>query len=614
MSISNIRNMIENKGCQVGLVVIGVLSLIGLAGVGSFGNMFGGLTGADKQIDQTPPVLELGNIKLTEANFQAVFSDSSEKMGQLVNQDPDFRLQFMAKAATTLANQAAVKAIAAERKVNLDDKAIIAMAEKSLNDWIAQQKEILVATGKIKADASASEVDAAMKAALGGRDIKDLVSARVEAVKQQLADPAKREVLVNGATVQALIEAEAAKHQVSDDVLKKDYESFTLDQVPFQDQTVPLEERKALAEKALADAKAGKSLEEIRKAYAPKETTAPVTMSRGMINLDPVLKPIGDLKVGEWSGVLIYQGFPVVYRVAKIAPNLPADFEKNVAKYRESHSMTLAQKAVNDLVTEKVKGVKWLSAGLELIVNYQKETADRELTTDSAKRKAALQKLNEDAKALAAKAPAAAPKDGTAAVVTSRLDDEAAALVRNATSKQLYAMATPTEQADMAQDRLESLQAVLQFVDSTNVRMEIVDVAVKADDNDTAAENLAEAAMSLGRPDPVSEAAYATISKKLDELKKANKLTDATAKKAEEALQSWLKDKIQYEKDQEELKKQNEERDKALKAEEEKAAAEKAAAEKDKKPADKPKAGDAKSGEGKSMEDQFLVPNAKKGN
>lgn len=618
MSITNIRKMIENKGCQGGLIVIGVLSLVGLAGVNltSFRDLIPGLAGANKQPDLTPVVLQLGDIKMTEAQYQGVYSASTEQMGQLANQDPDFRLQFISQAASTLANQAAIKAIAAERKVNLDDKAILAMVEKSIGEQVAQQKQLLVATGKVKASATPAEIDEALKKELGGRDVAELAKQQMDAVKEQLANPSKREILVNGATVQAIIEGEAAKHQVSDADLKKDYESFSLDQIPFQDSTVSIDERKAMAAKALADLKAGKTIDEVRTAYAPKETKAPVTMSRGMINLDPVLKPIGDLKVGDWSEVLVYQGFPVIYRVSKIEPNLPKDFDQNVAKYRESHSMTLAQKAITSLVEEKVKEVKWVSPGLELAVRFQKETSDREVNADSTKRKATLQKLNDDAKALASKAPAAAPKDGTSIATNSRIDDEVAALVRNATSKQLYSMATPSEQQDMAKDRLEAMNGVLQFVDSTNLRMDIVDVAIKADDLEAAGESLVEAAMTLGRPDPVTEASYASISKKLEDLKKDKKISDAAAKKVDDALKQWVSDKIQYQKDQDELKKQNEERDKALKAEAEKLEADRKAAEKDKKPSGTPTPGTPKtpgSGDGKSLSDQFLAPDANKG-
>lgn len=592
MSITSLRKMFENKGCQALLILIGALSMIGLLIPGSCQALL--RNQSNQAADMSPPVLQLGNIKMSEAQFSEVFTASVGQMGASLANEPDFRLNILAQSARTLAQQAAVKSLVDDKKVNLDDKAILNFVETRTKELIEQQKDVLKATGKIKPGATAAEADAILKEELK-QDPADILKSQLEQVKANLADPRKRAQLEGAAGIQVLLDAEKPKFQITDDELRKDYESFVLDQVPFQDNAVPQEKRKELAEKALADAKAGKSIDEIRKTYSPAGTTAPVTMTRAMLATNDDTKPVMGLKVGEWSPVIVTMGFPVIYRVAKIESSLPKDFEENKEKYRRSHVETLATKAVNDAVEAKVSTAKWLSAGLDLVVRYQKATTDKAIISDPVKRKELLTKMNEEARSVDDK---------------TRSGDEAAALVRNATSKQLYGLATPDEQKTLVKERKDALSKIMQFVDSVTLRLEMVDLSLKTDEPEAAGENLLEASRLLGRPDATTEANYATISKKLDELKATKKVPEATLTKTDDELKRWIKDKIEFDKDQAELKKQQEETAKTLKAEEDKAKAEKAAAEKNKPKDAAPK---ADAGKPTSPADQFLNPGGTKG-
>ncbi len=555
MSVNGLRKSFENKGCQVLLITISALAAIGLLIPGQCSSVFGQKPG--EMPDNSPPVLELGKIKKTSNQYQIVFNTIADQFGANVNTDADFRLRVVSQAARGLLDQAAMDSLLAERGITIDDKTVLSTLEGQMKQQLEQEKQMLPLKGLVKPGASAAELDAALRKEIGG-DPADVIKARLDQAASELKDPAKAFKWKMSATNIALLNDEEKKHSVSDDELKKDYDQFTLDQVPFQDSSVPLEERKALAEKALADARAGKSIDEIRKAYAPKEATAPVTPTRAALEYDDQMKSVAALKVGQWSDVVVGPGGPAIYRVAKIEPGLPADFEQNKEKYRESHAQTLAAKALDSAIKEKEKSVKWLSVGIGLAVRYSDETNDPSFRTDTAKHKQILLKLDADAKDV---------KD------TTSVGDEAAALVRNAAAKQLYGLATPDEQKAFAQERVDAMQNVLQYVDSSATRIELIDAAQAVGDNDLSALSLLEAARGLGRPDAASQGDYDKITNLLTSFKQQKKISDDMATKVETELKRWMDDKVQQEKDADELKKLNAERDKEAKEQEDAAKA-----------------------------------------
>ncbi len=468
MSISKLRETFEKKGCQVILVIIGILTAIGFLSTGQCSWL--GARRANEPGET--PIAKIGDVSIGERQYRAAL-ESLRQNNQMPNVSPMMTARMQAAALQQLVESAYLLEMAKRMGVKTDDESLMKAVEENFDEQVKLYRQMMIAQNQLKPDATEEEFQAAVKKSQGA-DVSTLRERMVDQAKEALKDPAKRPMVVAQTLQPRLVQAYEAKVSVTPEVLKSQFDEISYQTVAITAPDGNWAKAKENAQKALDEIAAGAKFEDIHKKYGtgkiPTEVR-PRSFFEGQKNFDAVAKA----KPGEVVMVMV-GAQPYLYRVEKITPKPPADFEQKKADYekgyRQSQAYQLFQKDLESL--KETKPPKWLMPGHEVLYEVAQAADDQELQTDLAKKRERMQELMEKAKQ--------AEGDG--------MSEEAATLARFWAFSEYYGLLSPKEQEEQSDLKAEVLQRLLQFTENTDLRVELYDLYASENDWESAQEQL----------------------------------------------------------------------------------------------------------------------------
>jgi len=540
VSISRFREMMNNKGCQIPMLVVGGLLLVGFVASGFAPGLFQSAGGNPEE----KPVAMVGKVPVTAKFLDSIVTKSTRNYPPEFVSQPEVSAMVYQGAISQATMMAAVQDLAEERGIKLDDKTIKTEFEKNLDTEIDQYVSQMKSQGQLKPDATAADIDAAFKKSFGG-DRKFLKEQAVEDMSANLALPGMRLLAVTPVLQKRLLEDEKKGVSYSEDELKKSFDNFTFDVVKFNKKDAKPDEVKANADKGLADLKAGKTPEEVRAAFGKpleKDEKPTQVMSRAALEFDPDSKTLLAMKVGDISPVMNQFGETKVLKLLSIENKLPADFETTKAKLIDQKKQSLAEKKLVEELRKRSEAAKWNSAGLGALAEWAATTTNEKMAADPAKRAEAVEKLY---------AKLASVKD------ENPVGRKALALASFAATSDLYQAAkNPVDKTKWGKAKLEAYKACFEYGDSAESRLNASDLAVEVADKDALAENLLEAARINTQFTQQGAQLQARTGALLQKTKTANLVTPETEKAVQKELDAWVANKTEFEKDQAEAAKE----------------------------------------------------------
>lgn len=507
--------------------VVMVLSAIGVSAAGFFGLFSARGQGQGENPALAQEIFSVDGQPVTLGQLNAQIDGVRQQFGSI--SEPAFDFQFMAAAVRSLIDQSVMANMAAARGVAVNDELVLSMASDQLDQSINQFRATSISSGDLKADATEAEFQKFFeeKQGMSTKAAKEKV---LDELKAALADSTRRPGVVNQYAQQALERSFYGSTQVTEDEVKKSYESLSYLTIAFDKQEMGLVERKAEAEKALAEIKAGADFLAVQKKYQTTPNTEPVKYSRSVIDDDPTLKPLASLKVGEVSNVLVEFGsIPRVYKLTTMKSELPADFETNKSMYTETFRR---QKGANELSKAVEAGrsaakIVWKSPGYEAVYKVASATMDNKLSTDEVKKQ--LTDIARNTK-VSADDPA-----GTMPAI----------LARYMAMESLDFHLTEAERKELASLKAEIINDVLLSTESISLRLSLVDTYFELGDDQSAVAMLQTAAEMNTGFEPINQNYFDQINEKLNKLQADKKVEETKANEIRAILVKWSQDKAE---------------------------------------------------------------------
>lgn len=490
MSITSARSFIEKSGCGwivgVGLAVVFVFSLFS---TGMFSGNDRGGSGEEKAI----PIVEVGGqavaLQTIERTYQAT---AGQALGMEGGPPPDLDAEVYGESLSQTIRAAAQRSLAARHGVKVSDDKIVESALKRFDDQLALQRQLLMATGQIKANATEVEIQQALRQVLGG---KDVASARADVqsqVLQALKDPSARAQLESGTVGAILIDAVGSTIQLPDEQLKKDLETVVTKRVAFDSTKNPSVDLVAKANKVLSEIKGGLSFEAAMNRYSddpppaagkPKSEST-VNLTRGNLSYDDAYEPLRGLKPGDVSPVVLLNTGPAIFKIIKFDSKLPADFETTKAERKKTRIREMAIKQIQRDIEELVKPekLKWQSEGFKVLYEWHQKHHEPELVKDQAKMSTAMKEIAEKAKSAMEGADSWGMRPARLTWFVALND--------------VYKHAGESEKAKLRDEWLDAAQAALQDSENVDLRIEITRTFLAAKNLEKAVENLSAAAQA----------------------------------------------------------------------------------------------------------------------
>lgn len=542
VDILTIRSLFEKRGCQAVLVVVAILLGIGLiAPMLMTPGVMGGQSDGGNQV-----LLKTAGQDVTAKDFSDLIRRQPSRA-----MDPLGRLQEVGMQINTLIEQAALRNMAAQTGARLSDEDIVKLVEGQLemNTMIARMQ--MQGSGQLKPNATDKDFDEAFKKQTGSTPA-EFQKRQVDQIRESLKDPAQRKNIEESFIQEAVVKARAGKVILTENDLKKGYDTFFLNRLAFDDAKIPMEQRKAQAEKARKELEGGKPFAQVHQAYAKKPAAPPEEMTRSMLETDPSRKALTSLQPKGVSPVMDVFGSPTVYQLIKIEQKLPPDFEKNKATLLTQRKESQAREQVTAELKAAKDGasIEWKAEPLKVLYAVFQAVGDKRPTQT----RDTFYKLYEEAEAAYAKEA-----------------NEYLALARYVALDEAYRLSTTDRQAEMREARAESLVGVLEYVESANLRMELVQLYVDLKQNDEAADAMLQAAnINSGDFESPNESMALQIETRTGELEKSKVFTKEQADAIRQVLVTWRKDKAQADKEKAELAKMEAEEKVRQEAEEKK--------------------------------------------
>lgn len=527
MSIIQIRKAMENKGCQVFLGLIGVLIVLGMIIPGL---NFGGNDPAQQAAGTE--IFSVGSQKVTSDQFEAKMNELA--VSQMAERGtPQGELALAATAVANFVNEAAKSALAKEKGVAVTKENIRQLGELQAQQSLDQTRVQMMMGGQIKPDATEAQANQELEKLLGKpRDqwIKESVDALVKAFD----DSTKKKEVQQGMLGMALVAHYKNNVKYSEDDLKNSFSEFTFEVIRFEDLKKSLGDRQDQALKALDEIKGGTKFSEVQTKYnadaKPEDKT--VTLSLGLIEVDPTLSPLKDLKVGETSEIILQSGSPVIYQMKSVTTKLPKDFEKNKATLLENAKASRANVSLDEDFKAKSETLtpSFKENGLKAAYLTYKLLTDQAAQADAAKYEASMKELLTEIKGYT--------DAGSLAIAAEFV-----------LSESLYSKALPADQKTMMEDRLDIAARMLDSYEDSAFRVRFAQELLDHGMTEDAYSYLLEAAELNSDYEAVGQGLYSQITTINKKALTDKKFTDEEHQSIQKLLDKWLTEKVEYEKD-----------------------------------------------------------------
>lgn len=500
------------------MLIVSILTLAGVAGGIGTGSCNRNRQDAPEQQvrrDTSPPILKVGDFVVTSGQINDGLQQAAQP-GQTLT--PDLAGFQMSMLISNAYNDAIYAKLLQDEHVEVPDSELKKAAEQAVQDELEKLKYQLIMSRKLAPNASDADF---VKAALAeGIDIESARKRIPEIVKSVLEDPAKAAQLRVQSGVKSLLAKYEAEIKPSDDELKKGLDGIVAKRILVTAEKAGSQTPKAKADSILKEIQAGLSFDAAMDKYSGDAAIPGKKAHENVLNLtrnmlqDPVRAALANAKAGDMTGVLEVPEGAAIYKVEKVAPNVPKDFDKQKERLAKEYAQNQAQAKVAAKVTamRKAGGISWESKAAQAIF----ELSEVYQITDPAARFAKLKTLLELTKA----------ESG---------DDEGIRRM-NALAKYRILLAIEQSKAPGAaefvkDDKLQATEDVLQYFEDPKLRLDMATELVARKDK-RAFENLRFAAeRNISSLDQLvaaqsTQAQIEALAKKLD----AAGLMDATQK------------------------------------------------------------------------------------
>jgi hypothetical protein len=543
LSISKIRNSFDSKGCQVVLVVVGLLLAVGLLYTGTCQ----ALTGAGQPADGTQPVIVVDGRPISDRALGDAVRRSQELTFQNTGgfSSPASDFYAVGGAIDSLLRQTVIQSLLDKRGAKVADEDVRQASAREFEQQIELFRGQAEMSGQLKRGATDAEFEKWFKDNNNGQSIAEAKKARVANIEQTLKDPARAEELRRVYAQSTLLSLYAKESPVTETDLRQSYDEFTFKVLRFTGTDGAARTKKA--EEALAEIKGGAKVEDVAKKRLAKSAE---TVPLGRVTADTVtyLKGLTALKVGE--AMLVEEPDSAsVYVLEKVAPKLPEGYERDRQRLLEEFRERKAIEKLQDDIEAALSGdrVQWKAPGVKEVYEAYK-TIQAGLAPDLKERSQKL--LEAYAKLNVAEA---------GAQVQSWL-----ALARYNLYQQYYVGLTPAEQAENRDEWIKCVEAVLDFREDVQLRLDLAKLYADKGDFELAAEQILLAAEANTDTGLAGTAMHGQIKIRLDEAKKSGKYDKEILAKIDKALAAWTAAKDQEAREAAEAAKEQEKVDAEL--------------------------------------------------
>lgn len=582
MSITNVRNFMEKSGCA--MIVAVILGLVFVASLW-LGRGSGGAS-SDNVLAETS-FAKIGDTELTLAQLDRLEKLSTDqRLEQARMQDPDFTFGpreqsgILASALFDLVNYAIQIDLAKRQGVDLSDASVRKIVgDDTVARMESQERAQLEATGKLKAGATKSEFEAALKAA--NKPAPDQVRAQQVQQLDEFLSNAATAILARGfAASTALRNSIRARIRPTDDQLKRFGSTLVTQRVLLRFNPSDKDKVRAKADSVLKEIQGGLDFKKAMTQYSQDSPNPGKPLAESISRLPmqfmsmmPGMDQLEGLSAGQTSGVIeTFEGY-AIYRIQAVEP--PTDFAKVKTMLQTSYVDAQTTKEFDAMIEkERAAAVQKITVpGFRALVDIQLAILESGKNTN-------WQKLFDQAT--------------EAMIGGDAIGMRAAAFARMETHSRLWASLSADQKAERRQERVEVLTEALQNSESVDFRMELVDLLAEMKSPEAGKELLA-AATANNQPSARGQQYFADVNARLIKLREAKLIDDATAKQVETEQKRWVEDKRLFD---EEMARQKREEEEARKQAEAEAKAEEAKARPTPQARDEAAKGDAESGPG----------------
>lgn len=478
--------------------------------------------------------------KAQEQLIQQQLGGNAQLLDQL---PPTFAVSLQTQAVTQVIEQGYMLEAALQSGIKIDEESIkkeitLDKFKKSIRDQLGTQ---------LKANATDAELDTKVKELAQGQTVEDLYKKQMEEFTKKLADPAEKPLL------QAQFGPAAAVEQIKNSLkpdevaVKESFKQFDVKRILIKGAD------QAKAKKIYDEIKAGKTFEAAIDQYSDEVAEAgkkksdrimPVPMTA--IQRSEDLKPIGSLTPNGYTEPLKTPDGLSIFKVIAIKANVPADFDKEKARYMTQWASSEAQgqfqKKIDDL--KKSTLPKFELKAFEAAFALGKGMMDA-----SDKVSPEIQKAYDLAKGVSKDEPGA----------------ELAATVALAAFQKIYD-APGADKAKLKAERIASLAKFLEFKDNWDLRKEVITDFKDQKKGDDAYNQVLIALDKNNKYDANGQRIYSDIAASFKELQTASLIKPEQEKEFRGRQEEWQKAKADYDKTEAELAKQQKEEEAKQKA------------------------------------------------
>lgn len=494
---------------------------LGVAGSG----FLGCLAKTDQTQDSTSNLI-IATIEGHDITLSQIEQQSQQMRAQYGGfSNPSIDFDILTTAIRTSIASIVVSGIAAQRGLVITDEKAIALTSDEIDKSIATFRQQAQTANQLKAGASEQEFQDFFKK-LQGKTTAEIKAQGLDKFKSDLADPAKRETLLAGYYQQMLTEDFYTKTIVTEEEVKQSYDAFMVKSIRF-DKTGTPEQKKAEADKALAEIKGGADFDVVIKKYMTTPAKDASRQTRDSIINDKSLAPIANLKSGQISEVSVVFGTPIIFKLVEIKSELPKDFVASKALYTDTFRRKKATNDLRNTITKAAESAKivWKSPGYELVHKLTLISTDPDKTDEETK--IALQSI------VAAQVDLIKDPAGQLPTV----------LAKFIAAEQLSSLMTPQERVAFLQTHAMIILDVLNTTESMELRFRLVDLYDKANDLPGLASALKTAATNNTGFEPSNDSYFMQINKTLTELEKAKRIDATSAQEIRDILVAWSQNK-----------------------------------------------------------------------
>lgn len=529
----------EHVGCQV---VLGFIMLFLVVGFLLPPSCRG--AGQDQQAQNRgsiPVAAEIGSQKVTYADVEAFVQKSENQMKQQAGGalPPSLLGKFVFGNAV---NQTVIGSylleLANREKVDMSNSGIVSSLSPQIDNAIEQAKQQLIKDKKLSATASESDIDKVFTATYG-RSREQIKTDELKNFERQLSDETSKRELMMSAANQGLIKYYEGTVTITDDQLKDAYQTRICKRIYLSKEKNPGVDVAKKMEGILSDLKAKKiTFEDAMNRYSndpPAEkkrvsdNTYEVDGRTSQLNKDYV--PITELKLGEMTGVLIWNDGASIFRYDKLRNDLPADFEQKKATMKQELIGQLAVKKMSDSLDQMKKEIpiQWKSAGYQAVYDWAAFSAN----PDNAKLSPAERHSKLEGFGAAMKASLATDTVAKRVVAMSWL-----ALIED-----IAAGLTVDKKKSLDPDRIAANEAILEIMNDADTCLALADLYAGAGNKEKVADSLSRAAQYImGFFDATGQSKFANVNTALNKHK--GLLTPEQVKTIQANLDAWKKAKI----------------------------------------------------------------------